>query len=215
MPMNPAPSFERWIEHAFDHPESDLKWWQRPKAEYWRGEPALKAEYIAETFEHADEHLARFSDAQIESALWHIIGEDYAMNALGGDVPLERRLRVIGSTYDLFRKLFAVRCRDLIFGGGLPVYGICYMFWELFPLENTPSDPEDAPLCEKKIAVLERILDLDNAMCQYSALHGLGHAQSDIPERTAEIIDRYLARHPEPDFPLRAYALGARKGCVM
>lgn len=215
MPVIRGLSFERWIEHAFNHPDDDPKWHRRPGCEHWVGEPALKAERIAETFERADEHLARFSDRQLEAALWMIIGEGYAADALGGDVPLELRLRVIGSTYDLFRKLFAVRCRDLIFGGGLPVYGICYMFWELFPLENTSSDPEDAPLCEKKIAVLERILDLDNAMCQYSALHGLGHAQSDIPERTTEIIDRYLARHPEPDFPLRAYALGARKGCVM
>ncbi len=213
--MNPGPSFERWIEHAFDHPEDDLRWWKAPKPEYWRGEPRLKAEFIAETFEHADRHLARFSDAQLESGLWHIIGGNYAIDAVGDDVPLELRLRVVRSTYALFLRLFAVRCPELIFGGGVPVYGICYMFWELFPLEDRPSDPADAPLCEEKLAVLERILGIDNAMCQYSALHGLGHAQSSVPERTAEIVDRYLARHPEPDFQLRSYALDAREGGVM
>lgn len=215
MPVIRGPSLERWIEHAFDHPDDDPKWHRRPGCEHWVGEPALKAERIAETFERADEHLARFTDRQIEAGLWMIIGEGYAADALGEDVPLESRLRLLESTYALFLKLFAVRCPDLVFGGGVPVYGICYMFWELFPLEDRPSDPKDAPLCEKKIAVLERILEIDNAMCQYSALHGLGHAQGDLPVRAAEIIDRYLTRHPEPDLPLRSYALEARKGGVM
>lgn len=215
MPMNPGPSFERWIKHAFDHPEDDLNWWKAPKSEYWPGEPRLKAEYLAETFEHADRHIARFSDTQLESALWHIIGGNYAIDAVSAELPIDLRLRVIRSTYDLFQKLFAARCDEIDWPGNFPLYRVCYMFWEIFPLEDRASVPEDAPVCDEKIAVLERILGLDNPMCQYSALHGLGHAHSVIPERTTEIIDRYLARHLEPDFQLRSYALDARKGGVI
>lgn len=208
------PSFERWLGHAFDHPEDDPKWHRLPDSEYWSGEPALKAEHIARTFERADEHLGRFSDRQIEAGLWMIIGRGYVGAALGDDVPAETRLRLVRSTSDLFSRLFAARCRRLELGGESPLYRICYMFWEIFPLENKPEHPRDAALCEEKIATLERILEIDNPMCQYSALHGLGHAQFDLPERSAEIVDRWLTKHATADARLREYAQDARTGDV-
>lgn len=207
-------SFERWLEHAFAHPEDDPRWHRRPDSEYWSGEPVLKAEHIARTFDRADENLARFSDQQIEAGLWMIIGRGYVGAALGDEVPADLRLRLVRSTYDLFLRLFAVRCGRLELGGEPPLYRICYMFWEIFPLENKPENPRDAALCEEKISALERILEIDNPMCQYSALHGLGHAQFELPERSAEIIDSWLVKHGTADPRLREYAQDARTGDV-
>ncbi|MBI2386304.1 MAG: hypothetical protein HYV14_09855 [Elusimicrobia bacterium] len=209
-----SPSFERWLEHAFDHPENDPKWHRRPDSEYWSGEPSLKAEYIARTFERGDEHLARFSDQQIEAGFWMIIGRGYVGAALGDEVPAEQRLRLVRSTYALFSRLFAARCRRLELGGDSPLYRICYMFWEIFPLENKPEHARDAALCEEKISAIERILGIDNPMCQYSALHGLGHAQLEVPERSAAIIDSWLVKHEKADPRLREYAQAARTGDV-
>lgn len=214
MPLIHCPSLDRWIEHVFDHPESDPTWHHRPDSDYWSGEKSLKAERIAETFEQADKLLARFSDKQIETGLWMVIGEDYTSEAFGEEVPLEFRLRLVRSTYHLYSKLFAVRCGKVDWGGRLPLYCICYMFWEIFPLENRPEQPQNAPVWEEKISALERILELDNPMCQYAALHGLGHAQRSVPEKVAEIIDRWSARRTEADARLREYAQDARKGDV-
>lgn len=214
MSLNENPSFDLWIDHVFNLPNDDLKRHETPGSDYWLDQGALKAEHIAETFENADEHLSRFSNPQLEAGLWFVVGGDYMVDALRADVPLELRLRLVRSTLDLFRKMFAVRLCKLDFGGDFPLYRVCYMFWEIFPLRNAAAKPEDAPLREEKIVVLERILELDNPMCQYSALHGLGHAHRAFPERTAGIIDRWVTRHTEADARLREYAQDARKGAV-
>lgn len=214
MPLIETPSFERWITHAFAHPEDDPTWHRRRGCEHWGGESSLKAEFIARTFEHAADHLAPFSDRQIEAGLWMILGEGYASEALGDAVPLEARLRLVRSTFDLFSSLFAARCREMDWAGAAPLYCICYMFWEIFPLDDHPIDPQDTPVCAEKIAVLEKILAVKNSMCQYSALHGLGHARRSVPERVVEIIDRWSARNTEADARLLAYAQDARKGDV-
>lgn len=208
------PSFEHWLDHAFNHPMDDLRRYQRMDFDHWLGEPLLKAKFITETFENANIHLARFSDAQLESAIWFVLNGDYTTNALGPAVPIELRLRLLRSTIALFQQLFFVRLTKLDFGGNLPLYRACYMFWEIFPLRNTPKNPEDAPLSAEKITVLERILDLENPMCQYAALHGLGHAQSDLPDRVIAILDAWLERHKTVDSRLREYAMDARKGDV-
>lgn len=212
MPIIKGLSFDQWLAHAFDHPDD---WERQPGSGFWGDDHLLKAEHITETFKNADRHLARFSDKQLERSLWFVISEDYVRDALSETVPLERRLGLIRSTVDLARKFFAARCADGVdFGGTRPLYCVCYMFWEIFPVSDTPQTPEEAPLVEAKLASIEEILSIDSAMCQYSALHGLGHVQRHSPKRVAETIDRYLELHPDPAFVLKKYALNARKGCV-
>lgn len=214
MPMIKDFSFEQWLSHVFDHPEQDKDWHLRPGRMYWRDAHALKAAYIAETFENADRHLARFSDGQLENALWFLLTGDYLGDATGADVPLDASRRVIRSTADLFRKLFAVRCTDVDLQGARPLYCACYMFWEMFPVEDARRTPVEAALLSEKLAVLRGLLAIPNVMCQYSALHGLGHVARREPAPVAELIDEFLGAHPEPDFVLRTYALAARRGGV-
>lgn len=214
MPLIRNLTLEGWIEHAFDHPDSDRDWHTRRGSGHWADDSAVKAAYMAETFDNPDRHIARFSDRQLETALWFILTQGYFDEALEGGAPLENRIKLVRSTENLFRKLFAVRCHGVDFGGNKPLYRICYMFWEILPLANRSAEPDEGRLAEEKMTVMEGLLDCDEPMCQYSALHGLGHAQADLPERVGAAVDRYLARHPEPDFELRNYALAARKGGV-
>jgi hypothetical protein len=201
----------------FDHPEDDRRWLDRVETDLWQGEEDIKARYIAKTFASPEVHLARFSDRQVANALEMIIapgGTDYLIDAYKSTVPLDLRLGLIRATEGLFTKLFAKRCSTFEIEAHSHLHGTCYMFWDLYSLEFETKDPARAPVAAEKLALVERILDMDNLMCQYSALHGLGHAQYDFPERVAAAIDRYLARHPEPEFALREYALKARSGCV-
>ncbi len=217
MPLIHGLNFEQWLAHIFDHPEDDRRWIDRMDTDLWSGEEDVKARYIAETFASPDVHLARFSDRQVANALEMIIspgGTDYLIDAYKSTVPLPLRLGLIRSTEGLFTKLFATRCSVFQADGHSPLHQTCYMFWDLYSLEFQTNDPARAPVAEEKMDLVERLLDMDGLMCQYSALHGLGHAQRHFPERVAAAIDRYLARHPAPDFELRDYALAARKGAV-
>ena len=63
----------------------------------------------------------------------------------------------------------------------------------------------------------ERGLDraLDSEPCREGALHGLGHWHLSYPERTATIIDQWLAGQPRISPELRPYATSGRAGCVL
>lgn len=206
-------SLEQWISHVFDHPE-EADWRARSGFEYWIEAESRKAALLAETFARAGELLARFSDRQLETGLWFLLSDGYAADAMDVTVPLERRLALLRSTPALFATLFSSRCSHVDFGGNEPLYRSCYMFWELFPVGSKSPEPERTALLEERFAALERIIALDNPMCQYSGLHGLGHLHHRGGARTAALIDGYLARQPGLDVELRAYALDAREGNV-
>ena len=61
---------------------------------------------------------------------------------------------------------------------------------------------------------MEAILGLANPACQESALHGLGHAARQAPERIGAIIGAFLEREAlRPE--ILAYARSARSGCIL
>ncbi|MDE2143934.1 MAG: hypothetical protein KGJ84_16110, partial [Elusimicrobia bacterium] len=204
----------RWIALVFEHPEDDARWYERRDTIWWDGDESRKAEFTAEMFENAGRHLARFSDEQLENGLRFFLSQGYAFDALDADVPLPARVRLVRAVPGLYRGIFAPRCHELDFGGNLPLYRICYMFWESIPVGGRPESEEERTLGREMLAALREILEIDNPMCQYSALHGLGHARPDWPVEVEEMIDAYLSRQPRADFPLRTYALAAREGHV-
>lgn len=215
MPLIKDLSFERWLDHAFDHPESDRDWAYRPDTDHWADPPERKAEYIARTFAEAERHLARFSPAQIDAGIETILragGAGDLLEALAPAVPLELRLEVMRSCVTLFRLFFAVRCPGLDIDSSQPIYRVCGLFWTLFPSPDAPPSPDEAPMWRAKVDALTTILGLDSLMCQYSALGGLSKLHYKAPDAAVAIVDAYLARHGSPDFPLRDEALAARVG---
>lgn len=63
--------------------------------------------------------------------------------------------------------------------------------------------------------VMERTLRLESEPCREGALHGLGHWCLEYPERTREVIDRWLAERPAISPEIFAYAHLARAGRVL
>ena len=74
---------------------------------------------------------------------------------------------------------------------GNPLNYIAYMLWDVSPLIYHARD--DNRLFSAITDVLEDALNLSNAACIESALHGLGHAQHYYPDAVELIIDRFLA----------------------
>jgi hypothetical protein len=63
--------------------------------------------------------------------------------------------------------------------------------------------------------VMSEVLDLPSELCQFSALHGLGHWHVRHPEQVEQIVDAFVARHKDLRPHLIEYASRARLGNVL
>jgi hypothetical protein len=216
-------TFEDWVTDVFDHPVSEPEWWFSVDVELPADPaPAEAVDFITRLCEHADEVLAPFSNAQLNQGFWYLLGSgaSEAMHALLDErVPLGSRTRCIQSFSTLFARLFAVRCSPhlghLDEPGADPLNSACYMWWDLMPLFGKPDEPARAAIDAACLDVMHQTLGLGADACRESALHGLGHWQIQYPKQVSGIIDGFLARTPELRPELRAYALSARRGCIL
>lgn len=65
------------------------------------------------------------------------------------------------------------------------------------------------------LRVMSEVLDLPSELCQFSALHGLGHWHAHHPEQVEQIVDAFLTRHKDLRPHLIEYASRARLGSVL
>jgi len=63
--------------------------------------------------------------------------------------------------------------------------------------------------------VMLEVLDLPSELCQFSALHGLGHWHAHHPEQVAQIVDAFVTGHKDLRPHLIEYASRARLGSVL
>jgi len=122
------------------------------------------------------------------------------------------------------------------------VTGAAYMWWDIFPMHfymrsHVPEPAELLSMREKfkqlgidlsnvleleiepevhqaTLSVMSEILDLPSELCQFSALHGLGHWHAHHPEQVEQIVDAFLMRHKDLRPHLIEYASRARLGSV-
>lgn len=84
---------------------------------------------------------------------------------------------------------------------------------------NTGKEPGkleiEADIHEATLQVMTEMLDLPSELCQFSALHGLGHWRSRHPERVEQIVDSFVLRHKNLRPHLIEYASNARVGHVL
>jgi hypothetical protein len=73
-------------------------------------------------------------------------------------------------------------------------------------------DPE---IHQATLSVMSEVLDLPSELCQFSALHGLGHWHAHHPEQVEQIVDAFLTRHKDLRPHLIEYASRARLGSVL
>lgn len=194
-------SFEDWITFVFDHPlpsPGAPNWYCDPdkNSQWWNPSDSPKATvaYLTMLFENATSVLAPFSDAQVRQGLWFLVDNscsDHLFALLNADVPWMLRKRCISSMCPLFERFFALRCSPhlshLNEPEANPLNVICYMWWDLLPIDGQPKDhPEEDAAC---LDVMQMTLDLASDACRESALHGLGHWHRAYPKQVEALID--------------------------
>ena len=222
-------SFEQWVEHIFDHPVEDPAWHWDIDSDYYNYEENvhLTVEYLAQLFESPLNSIKPYTDAQINQALWYLIGSSassYMFTLFEASIPLKLRRQVVLSMYNMFEQVFAPRCSPILEHLQLsgsdsssinPLNEVCYMWWDIIPLAPRMGDPEREALDKQCLAVMERTLELDSIACREAALHGLGHWKHAYHRKVRRIIDAFLKRTPDIDDDLLKYALSARNFGVL
>ena len=219
MLLAPA-TFEEWLDETFGravmgehYPEfvhRDVQDWPDPVSS------SDAVDYLTRLFEHPEESLRYYSDRQIAPGLWEL-GPGDAHCVYDQAIPIEKRLRLIGSVETFFRDFFDKRCvpklSDTASEHVSPLNTICYMWWEVITWGWQKDDPDAERIRERDFDVMETVLQFANPACKESALHGLGHMvhQSD---RARAIIDRFLATERDLEPELESYARAARTGCI-
>ena len=214
-------TLQDWIAHVFDHPVTDPVWHWARDAPDLDPIPELTAQFIAETFERAGDLLTRFSDAQLNQALYYLISagtSDYMFALTNTRVPWPSRQRALRSFVPLFEQVMAARCSPHLFHlneqPANPLNAVCYMWWDVIPFHGKPQDPDRTEFDAEVLSILVRLLAIPHDACRESALHGLGHWQLDYPETAGKLIDEFLQRSPNLRPELLSYARQARNGAV-
>lgn len=218
-------SFERWVEHVFDHPPLEQAWWWDTDAEEWDydANPARTLEYITRLFREPAILIAGRSRAQIDRGLTYLVDSacsDYMQVVKNTTLPVRDRCDAIDAIASLYEKLLA------------PVYGddlghtrrlgethsepnyVCYMFWDIICLYGGMDHCDNDALNESTLRVFERTLTLKSEACLESVLHGLGHWAMYKADRTEPIVRKFLAERNDLSPALRSYAEYAAEGRV-
>jgi hypothetical protein len=222
-------SFDDWIIFVFDHPVSnyDPIWYYgihfadpvRDTDLY----PQTAIDYVIRLFESPVEPLAPYSDEQINQGLWFLVsngGGDYLRVLEELTVTFEDKQRLVESVYSMYEKLFAERCTPTLShrdeADSNPMNLICYMWWDLYGVFfRYTGEPLLQKLDEISLGILEKILYLEHDACIEGALHGLGHATYEYPERVDKIIATFLKNQQNLRPELKNYALSAQGGCIL
>ncbi|KAF0177128.1 MAG: hypothetical protein FD161_2626 [Limisphaerales bacterium] len=219
-------SFDEWLTYLFDRPECEYggHWsFGRPDDEpVWDAPREVSAEFIARTYEDPKFWMGRFTNAQIAAGLeytWNPSYSDVGFAIRDEPTPMPLRLRAVRALVPLYQNCFQSRC-----DAGLshlserldnPMNGACYMYWDVSPFVAQPEKPEPRLVDQECLKVMEVTLQIDHDACRESALHGLGHWQSDYPARVASLIEQGLKHkgaHLRPE--LLRYAAAAVRGDV-
>ena len=205
-------SYEDWVRYVFNNArfmDHDVCY----------SEPERLVEYLIRACKDFASIGKRFSQEEIESAIWFLLGAavEFGKCLLLTEVPLQKRLACLRAMYHPFADYLAVQ-GEKYSGVGF------YMWWDLivdncFHREEVQADwgrlvvlseKSEKPLreaqllweqiyrnaTEDKRAVLDctlevliRILHIDSLPCQGAALHGLGHLRH---PRRAAVVQEYI-----------------------
>jgi hypothetical protein len=226
--MSSVQPLHAWINHVFDHPVGDPRWYWAFDAmatstgtEEWPEAPEQIVAHIAETFERAGELLSRFSDEQLNQGFWYLFYQgppDFMGTLLDERIPLAMRLRALRSFVPLFQVVMAARCSShlghLDEDGEKPLNSACYMWFDEVLDRFSPERLVLAKLDEELIITLRVILNIPHDACRESTLHGIGHWVRHYPQ-LAGAVDQFLSSTPGLGPELVAYAESARAGNVL
>lgn len=212
--------YPAWLAHLFTHDAPD--WYFDHQAEL----PVLPPEEIAahtlRLLEAPGTLISSWTDTQLASGLTYLFdfGTGFAdIREVGQESVTPAQRAGIAERIDrLWTQLFSARCTPTLghlSEEGGPLNTVCYMFWDNFYGIDVADPTERHTLDAAFVEAMGRILTLPHPACQESALHGLGHWRERAPERSAVLIDAWLAGRRPARPELVAYARAARTGCVL
>jgi hypothetical protein len=217
-------TFDQWVAHVFDHPVVEPQWWFSSTAPYWNelAVPARALEFVTQLFREPEFLLQRFTPAQIDQGLNYLVspaGSSHMRVLLDESLPWESRRACFDAMIMLYGKLLGPMNGDTL--GHLQQPGspavpnfACYMWWDVILINGGMEHNDRDRINEAVLHVFETVLrTMTSEACLESVLHGLGHWQSDMPDRVEAIVGRFLQRTDISD-DLRSYAEDAADGMV-
>jgi hypothetical protein len=203
-------SFDEFVAFLFDHDvslESEGRdYW------YWHVEAEFDAKkigsYYVQLFRQPEFLLTRFTNMQLEEGFWAIQGPNLDCSVFrilnNSDLPLSVREECIRSMSHLFRRLFATEQFD----------SSVQMWWDSLCYDwhcgnrDRERGGEDLELQDIFFQTLADVLSVDSWICQWAALHGLGHLHHPL---TKELINRFIDKQRSLTQEQKAYALAAAR----
>jgi hypothetical protein len=207
-------SFDEFVSFLFDQdvpPETAKRdpWYWHTEVAYV---PDLICSYYVKLFQQPQFLRGRFSKPQLEQAFWAIQSCNLECSASqiiwNSDLPFAAREECVRTMADLFRNFFAAEPLDT--SGQMWWDSLCYD-WHCGNRKRERGG-EDERMQDVMFQTLTSILALDSDFCHGAALHGLGHLHH--PE-TENLIQRFIAEHPDLSKDQREYALAAAKFKVL
>ena len=204
-------TYEDWKLDLFTF---DPYWQDDGATELWQTPASLTFEYITRLFTESGPLLDDNTPEELERILWTLLN-DIMLVQPENMPPASAGIAWIESMKILFRDLYNPHCLPVL--GHLdeqptsPLNSSCYMWWDILPVWHSEAIAR-AQINRACLDTMTYCLSLENLACQESALHGLGHWQSEYPEEVIQIIEGALDLIPDQ---LQPYALQARRGCVL
>ncbi len=204
-------NFQSWVHSVFKEPVLQ------------EIQPGLLIEYITLLFNESDNYLVQYSDSEVADGLHSILspsGFGYIGVMMSDTVSLGLKLDCLSAMVTLFQSFFSIKCGDKLMcctkdSIDNPLSKTCFMWWDIaliYPAKYTCDWGSE--FNESVIGAMDSILEIDSLACQESALHGLGHWESEETAFTIKkIVDRYII-NKNVSGELLNYARNAKAGMI-
>jgi len=216
------PRYVEWLLHVFDHAVTDPHWYFELNAPQFEASALETTLLVTCTMENCGRDLAIYSDDQVDQGLNYLFSNacsDNVFSVMSEDVPIDIRVNAIRSIKRLYADCFEVRCAPVLSHlnelSSSKLNGICYMLWDITPLNYWEARTDKHLAYNAVVDVMEAALGSQNIACLEGALHGLGHTQRYLPERITSIVERFLASSQNLRPELKAYAENAATGYML
>ena len=202
-------TFEEFLQAVFDPPNACIPSWY--DEEDFELETDTLIDWYIHLFSEPELLFGRFNPEQLERGFGAMINCNFqlAVSELVWEttVPLEHRLRLVASFYDLYNRFFQ----------RLSFWYATNMWWDAVASAYECGtavrgrSEEETRLQDAMFDALVRTLAINSSECQRAALHGLGHLHHPAVDNA---IADYLARNSTLDPELREYATHAALGLI-
>ncbi|SRR5258706_8724505 len=183
-------AFDDWVKNVFDHEVRKPEWYWEEDAFYWKAPSELTVEYLSQLFGRPLPVLANYSDEQLNQGFWYLISpgvSSYLFAVTDEAVPLELRIKCVKSIQRVFEQIFYGLCSEHLSHidekDAAPLNSVCYMWWDLAPLQLEPDAPSKEAVSKAALKVMEATLKLDSISLSGKRSPWLGPLGAFLPNR--------------------------------